>query len=160
MKTISKLAFAAALLFLATGSLAQTDDADDLRMAALEALITAPPERALPIVDKVLAGNHGSELKERALFILSQMDTPESQSRLLAYADDSEGELQIEAIRMIGIGGDEDALARLGGLYSGGDKDVREAVLEAYLISGDKQAVFDIAANTQDEDELDRKSVV
>ena len=109
MNTTSKLAIGAALLLLATSSLAQTDtadDADSLRMAALEALISAPPERALPIVDKVLSGNHSAELKESALFILSQMETPESQSRLLAFANDSQGELQAEAIRMIGIGGD------------------------------------------------------
>ena len=154
MKTNLQLALCAALLLLATGSLAQTDDTESLRMAALEALISAPPERALPIVDKVLAGSHSSELKERALFILSQMDTAEAQSRLLAFANDSEGELQAEAIRMIGIGGDDEALAQLGSLYANGDKDVREAVLEAYLISGNKQAVFDIAANTQDEDEF------
>ena len=154
MKTNLQLALCAALLLLATGSLAQTDDTESLRMAALEALISAPPERALPIVDKVLAGSHSSELKERALFILSQMDTAEAQSRLLAFANDSEGELQAEAIRMIGIGGDDEALAQLGSLYANGDKNVREAVLEAYLISGNKQAVFDIAANTQDEDEF------
>jgi HEAT repeat protein len=154
MKTNLQLALCAALLLLATGSLAQTDDTESLRMAALEALISAPPERALPIVDKVLAGSHSSELKERALFILSQMDTAEAQSRLLAFANDSEGELQAEAIRMIGIGGDDEALAQLGSLYTNGDKNVREAVLEAYLISGNKQAVFDIAANTQDEDEF------
>jgi hypothetical protein len=56
MKTNLQLALCAALLLLATGSLAQTDDTESLRMAALEALISAPPERALPIVDKVLAG--------------------------------------------------------------------------------------------------------
>jgi HEAT repeat protein len=139
MKTNLQLALCAALLLLATGSLAQTDDTESLRMAALEALISAPPERALPIVDKVLAGSHSSELKERALFILSQMDTAEAQSRLLAFANDSEGELQAEAIRMIGIGGDDEALAQLGSLYTNGDKNVREAVLEAYLISGNKQ---------------------
>lgn len=157
MNTISKLTLGMALLLLATGSLAQTettDDADSLRMTALEALITAPPARALPIVDKVLAGNHSAELKERALFILSQMETPESQSRLLAFANDGDGELQAEAIRMIGIGGDKDAMAALGDIYRGGDADVREAVLEAYLIADDAAAVFDIAANTQDEEEF------
>jgi HEAT repeat protein len=142
---------------LATSSLAQNDtadDADSLRMTALEALISAPPERALPIVDKVLAGNHNAELKERALFILSQMETPESQSRLLAFANDSQGELQAEAIRMIGIGGDKDALAALGDIYRNGDGDVREAVLEAYLIAGDKDAVFNLAINTENEKEF------
>ena len=33
---------------------AQTDDAEALKVTALEALIAAPPERALPIVRKVL----------------------------------------------------------------------------------------------------------
>ena len=157
MNTISKMAMCAALLLLATSSLAQNDtadDADSLRMTALEALISAPPERALPIVDKVLAGNHNAELKERALFILSQMETPESQSRLLAFANDSQGELQAEAIRMIGIGGDKDALAALGDIYRNGDGDVREAVLEAYLIAGDKDAVFNLAINTENEKEF------
>ena len=155
MKISSKLALGAAILLLATGSsLAQTDDTESLRMTALEALITAPPERALPIVNKVLSGNHSAELKERALFILSQMETPESQARLLAFANDSQGELQAEAIRMIGIGGDSDTMASLGELYRGGDAEVREAVLEAYLIADDAAAVFEIAANTDDEDEF------
>jgi HEAT repeat protein len=157
MNTTSKLAIGAVLLLLATSSLAQTDtadDADSLRMAALEALISAPPERALPIVDKVLSGNHSAELKESALFILSQMETPESQSRLLAFANDSQGELQTEAIRMIGIGGDKEALAALGDIYRNGQSDVREAVLEAFLIAGDKDAVFNIAINTENEKEF------
>jgi len=156
MNNSSKFVLGTALLLLATGSLAQAQSSDDesLRMTALEALITAPPDRALPIVDKVLAGNHSAELKERALFILSQMETPESQARLLAYANDSDGELQVEAIRMIGIGGDKDAMASLGEIYRNGDADVREAVLEAYLIANDATAVFEIAANTEDEDEF------
>ncbi|MDH5455381.1 MAG: HEAT repeat domain-containing protein [Gammaproteobacteria bacterium] len=155
MNRITRLALGTVLLLLATGSLAQTaagNDADSLRMAALEALITAPPERALPIVDKVLAGNHSAELKERALFILSQIESPESQARLLAFASDSQGELRTEAIRMIGIGGDETALASLGDIYRSGDAGVRDAVLEAYLIAGDADAVFDIATSTQDEE--------
>jgi len=157
MNTSSKLALGVALLLLATSSFAQsenTDDADSLKMAALEALIAAPAERALPIVDKVLAGNHSIELKERALFILSQMETPDSQSRLLAFANDAEGELQTEAIRMIGIGGDKEAIASLGDIYRGGNRDVRQAVLEAYLIADDADSVFEIAANSQDEEEF------
>lgn len=157
MKNFPKIVTALALLLFATTAYAQTSDAeeqDSLKMAALEALITAPPERALPIVDKVLAGNNSTELKERALFILSQMDTAEAQTRLLAYARDSQGELQDEAIRMIGIGGDSEALAGLGDLYSNGNSDVREAVLEAYLIADDADAVFQIAANASDEEEF------
>lgn len=157
MKNFVKLATALALVLFSTTAFAQSSDAkeqDSLKMAALEALITAPPERALPIVDKVLAGDNSTELKERALFILSQMETAESQARLLGFARDSQDELQAEAIRMIGIGGDSTALASLAEIYNGGDEDAREAVLEAYLIADDADAVFQIAANTTDEEEF------
>ena len=157
MKNYSKLATALLLVLFSTTAFAQssdTEEQDSLKMAAMEALITAPPERALPIVDKVLAGNNGIELKERALFILSQMDTADSQARLVAYARDSQSELQEEAIRMIGIGGDSEALAGLSDIYANGDADVREAVLEAYLIADDTDAVFAIATNASNEEEF------
>jgi len=157
MKNPSRFLAAIALLLLAANSFAQSSDSDEqdsLKMAALEALITAPPERALPIVDKVLAGNNSVELKDRALFILSQMYTAEAEARMVAYARDSEGELQSEAIRMIGSGGDNETLAGLGDIYANGSSDAREAVLQAYLIADDADAVFQIAANASDEEEF------
>lgn len=155
MKTLVKLALVLAALLLSTASGAQTeslDDREDLKMAALEALISAPASRALPLVKKVLDGNHSSELKERALFILSQIDTEEAQSMLIKFANGASGELQLEAIRMIGIGGNHNALANLKSVYETGTPDAREAVLEAYMIAGDKAAVFEIATNAEGED--------
>ncbi|MDJ0710918.1 MAG: HEAT repeat domain-containing protein [Woeseiaceae bacterium] len=156
MKRNLKVIAAACLLLFVGDSLAQATDEDreSLRLAALEALISAPPERALPIVDKVLAGDHSEELKERALFILSQLDSPEAQSRLMSFARDGQGEVRLEAIRMVGISGDKQAMAGLAEIYSNGDSDTREAVLEAYLIADDEDAVFAIAAATEDEDEF------
>jgi HEAT repeat protein len=141
-----------ATLIIAINSLAiaQTDDADSLKMSALEALISAPPERALPIVTKVLSGDSSPALKERALFILSQIDLPEAQNQLVETARTGDTRLRLEAIRMIGIGGNPQALAALGDLYANGDRNTREAVLEAYLIAGDEQAVYQIALNSQD----------
>jgi HEAT repeat protein len=126
-------------------ALAQSDDAEELKIAAIEALIVAPPERALPLAAKALQGNHSDEVKERALFILSQIDLPEAQDILLETARQGSGEIRLEAIRMIGIGGNRDALAQLGGIYDSGDEEVREAVLEAYLIADDENAVYDQA---------------
>lgn len=157
MKFFSRLVAATALLLIATGTFAQTDPGDDdesLKMAALEALITAPAERAMPIVNKVLSGNYSRDLKERALFILSQVESPEAQSSLLAFATNGEGELQEEAIRMIGISGDDETVGRLGEIYSSGDASVREAVLEAYLIAGNSDAVYQVAVSTENDDEF------
>ena len=139
-------------------TLAQDDevsDADELKITALEALISAPPERALPLVTKVLQGNHSDEVKESALFILSQIETPEAQALLLDTARQSSGDLQIDAIQMAGIGGDPDTLAALRDIYTNGDSDVREAVVEAYLIAGDNQAIYEIAVAAESEDDFE-----
>jgi hypothetical protein len=158
MNNPAKLVLITAGLMLSATSIAQSellDDAEELKLAALEALITAPAERALPLVNKVLAGNNSDEVKERALFILSQIDAPEAQSTLLRFAREEDGDLQAEAIRMIGISGDKEALASLGAIYQAGNREARDAVLEAYLIAGDKQAVFEIAANADNEDDFE-----
>lgn len=130
-------------------------DREELQMAAVEALITAPPERALPLATKVLNGNYSYDIKERALFILSQIDRKEAQDLLIATARSGDGELRFEAIRMIGIGGEDEALAQLASLYDASDEEVREAVLEAYLIAGDEEAVYQLAANAKTEDEFE-----
>ncbi|MFT5499969.1 MAG: HEAT repeat protein [Woeseiaceae bacterium] len=137
---------------------AQTDEEDaneELKIAAVEALMSAPPERALPIVEKVLAGDHSDDVKERALFILSQIDRPEAQKILLETARTSSGGLQEEAIRMVGIGGDVDALAELKEVYRVGDVGVKESVLEAYMIADDVNAVYEVAVIATDAEEFE-----
>ena len=155
MKTLAEIILFSTALLFATISTAQDsarDDAEELKLAAMEALIAAPAERALPMVSKVLTGNHSIELKERALFILGQIDDAGAQATLLQFAEDSSGELQAEAIRTIGIGGNDETLAALTTIYASGDADTREAILEAYMIAGDKQAVFDIAVSAEGRD--------
>lgn len=155
MKHIAKLMIFTLMLLLATSVVAQDDKSKDdeaLKVAAVEALIAAPPERALPLARKVLDGNNSDNVKEKALFILSQIDAPEAQETLLSFAREANGPLQAEAIRMIGIGGNDQSLASLRPLYESGDSEVREAVLEALMIAGDKQTVFEIAMTAEGED--------
>ena len=130
-------------------------DKEALKIAALEALIAAPPERALPLASKVLAGNHSDEVKARALFVLSQIDDPAAQQQLITVAEQNSGQLQAEAIRMVGIGGDPDALARLTALYQSGDANMRKAILEAYVIADNVSGLFDIARNAESESEFE-----
>jgi HEAT repeat protein len=139
--------FVAAVIFtaLAPQAVAQSDNDDELKIAALEALMAAPSERALPIAAKVLASDNSDDVKERALFILSQIDSPEAHDIIIRTAREETGDIREEAIRMIGISGDRDALSQLTELYKNGDEDVREAVLEAYLIADDEEAVYELA---------------
>ena len=157
----SKFIFAVIATLATSTSLAQSavSDVEDpnevLKIAALEALISAPPDRALPLVIKVLDTNNTNEVKERALFVLSQIDLPEAQTRLLEVARSNDPELSAEAVRMIGIGGNQEALAGLADLYSSGDEEMRSAVLEAYMIAGDADAVYAIATNASNADEFE-----
>ena len=153
-KTITSL-FAAALLAVSANGLAQSNDNEELKIAALEALVSAPPERALPIVQKVLSGNDSDEIKSRALFILSQIDEPEAQTLLADAARNNSGELQLQAIRMIGVSGEPGAMAVLSDIYASGDRRVKEAVLSAYLIADDDEAVYQIAVQTEDTEEFE-----
>jgi len=148
--------FLGALILMTTSTaFAQADESEELKIAALEALMSAPPERALPIVRKVLAGSGSAELKERALFVLGQIDLPEAQSVLVDTAQNGSGALRLEAIRTIGIGGNPQALAGLADIYAAGDSETRDAVLEAWLIADDRDAVYRVAANTQDPEEFE-----
>jgi len=156
MKPFTLIIGALCALAVATPAIGQVDDSEQLKIAALEALIAAPPERALPLAEKALRGDHSVEVKRRALFVLSHMDRPEAQQILLDTALNGDVALRPEAIRSIGIGGNQETLDKLGTLYEDGNEDVREAVLEAYLIAGDEKAVLNIAVNAQSNEAFER----
>jgi HEAT repeat protein len=158
MRTYTRLIFIFFALIAANSAIAQ--DGDDLRddealkMVALEALMSAPSERALPIVIRVLEGTGSDEMKEAALFILSQIDHPDADVQLLNMAQSASGELRLDAIRMIGISGG-DAVDSLAAIFDSGDSDVREAVLEAYMIAGNSQGLYNIAINAENNDDFE-----
>lgn len=131
---------------------APTSD-EELALAALEGLMVQPSDRALPIIKKVLAGTRSTLVKQRALFVLSQIDGPEAQDILLQTARSTDTKLRGEAIRAIGIGGDPRALDALQSVYQAGGEDVKKDVLQAWLISDRKEAVYQAALNAKSEDE-------
>src|SRR5688572_22833912 len=108
---------------------APTND-EELALAALEGLMVQPAERALPIIRKVLAGSRSTLVKQRALFVLSQIDSPEAQQILAQTSRSSDAALRGEAIRAIGIGGDPKALDSLVEVYNTGNEDVQRDVLQ------------------------------
>lgn len=148
------------ILLMALGATVARADADrapsadeELALAALEGLMAQPPERALPIVKKVLAGPQSTLIKKRALFVLSQIDSPEAQQILAQTSRSPDAEMRGEAIRNIGIGGDPKALDALMDIYKTGDTQTREQVLQAWLIADRKDSVYQVALNAKSEEE-------
>jgi hypothetical protein len=126
---------------------------EELALAAMEGLMAQPPERALPIIKKVLAGSQTKLVKQRALFVLSQIDSPEAREILAQTARSSDAAMRSEAIRSIGIGGDPKSLDALQQVYNAGGADVKEEVLQAWMIAGRKDLVFQAALNAKTEEE-------
>lgn len=128
-------------------------DEEALALAAMEGLIMQPAERALPIIKRVLAGSQSTVVKQRALFVLSQIDTAEAQEILLQTARSSNEELRGEAIRSIGIGGNPQSLAALQGIYKSGDESLKQEVLQAWMIADRKEDIYQAAISAQSEEE-------
>jgi HEAT repeat protein len=126
---------------------------EELALTAMEGLMSQPAERALPIIKKVLAGSQTTLVKQRALFVLSQLESPEANQILVQTSRSTNAALRKEAIRSIGIGGDRKSLEALREIYNTGDADVKDEVLEAWLIAEDKEAVYQVALNAKSEDE-------
>jgi HEAT repeat protein len=126
---------------------------EELALAAMEGLMSQSPERALPIIKKVLAGPQSKLVKQRALFVLSQIESPEANEILLQTARSSDAAMRGEAIRSIGIGGDKKSLDSLLAIYNTGSADVKQEVLQAWMISEHKEAVYQVALNAKTEEE-------
>ena len=126
---------------------------EELALAALEGLMAQPGDRALPIIKKVLAGQQSTLVKQRALFVLSQIDSPEAKQLLAQASRSTDAALRGEAIRSIGIGGDPKALDSLQEIYKTGGADVKAQVLQAWMIAGRKESVYQAALNATDETE-------
>lgn len=126
---------------------------EDLALAALEGLMSQPGDRALPILKKVLAGNQTRTVKQRALFVLSQIDSEEANQILMQTARSPDSALRGEAIRNIGIGGNSKSLDALLEVYNTGSADVKKEVLQAWMIASRKEPVYQVALNARSEDE-------
>ncbi len=131
-------------------------DAEALAIAALEGLFAAPPQRALPLVRKVLAGNQSERVKARAVFVLSQIEGPEAAAALAEAARSAQGKVGREAVRALGIRGDRASLDLLKTLYASADAKRRRTVIEAMTIANDRASLYALAQAAKTDEESRR----
>lgn len=108
-------------------------------LMALDALLAGGDAKAVPILQRVLAGEHGHRVKGRAIFVLTQIDPVAAETAIQALlAGDAPARLKAEAIRMVAVGGRAESLDRLLPIYrDADDATIKRSVLEAFLI-GDR----------------------
>ena len=129
----------------------QGDD-EGIAEIAVEGLMNAPPERAIPLLKKVLQSQHSNEVKKRALFVLSQIDEDAALDAVVDIAKTSnDKELREDAIRMLGVSGEDRAIKRLRELYTpNADAGVKRTIMQAFLTADRRDLIFDAARNETD----------
>lgn len=133
---------------------------EELADIAVQALMNAPPERALPVLKKVLASQRSIKVKKRALFVLSQLETDEAIKVVLDTAKSSrEPELRREAINMLGVSETQVGIEGLVDIYAtSSSADEKSRVIEAWLVADRKDLVLKTARNEADP-KLRRKAI-
>lgn len=122
---------------------------DELKLLAINGLLQADPDQAVPMLEKILASQQAPPLKKRALFVLSQSHAPRARDVVLGVAmGSSNPDLQLEAVRYLGVIGGAESIKTLGGLYgSSKDTELKRRILETYSISGQKELVAQVATS-------------
>jgi hypothetical protein len=137
---------------------AQSDD--ELKMLAIQGLMNSDPERALPLLEKVLSGTGTPKEKSKALFVIAQSGSPQAKQILGRIASgESNPDLQRKAVEYLGIFGGREARKTLAEVYAKtADESVKRAILRSYMISGDKDDLF-AAAKDEKSEELRREAI-
>ena len=131
-----------------------TDQGDeDLKMLAIQGLMNSDPERAMPLLERVLNGSASPKEKSKALFVLAQGGSSQGEEIIGRIArGQSNPELQRKAVEYLGIFGGAESRKTLAEVYaSSGDSAVRHAILRSYMISGDHEHLFAAAKGEKDE---------
>jgi hypothetical protein len=119
---------------------------EELKLMAINGLMQTDPERAVPILEKIITSNKEPKLKERALFVLSQSGSPQGLEILARIAKGGQPDLRGKAIRYLGIMGGEHSRQVLNDVYaSTTDIDIKRSILKSFMISGDRGRLLSIA---------------
>ena len=120
-----------------------TED-EDLKLMAINSLMNTEPDRAIPLLEKVLNGPASPKLKERALFVLAQSGSTRARGILADVARGKSGpDLQEKAIHYLGVSGGRSNGELLEEIYaSTTSSEIKEKVLHAFMVSGNKERIL------------------
>ncbi|HTQ60802.1 MAG TPA: HEAT repeat domain-containing protein [Candidatus Solibacter sp.] len=129
---------------------AQSDE--ELKMLAITGLMNSDPQRAMPLLEKVLNGTGSPKEKSKALFVLAQNGSPQSRDILARIArGESNPDLQRKAVEYLGLFGGQEARQTLAQIYtSTTDPSIKRAILKSYMIGGDKEHLLAAAKGEKD----------
>jgi HEAT repeat protein len=138
----------------------EAESDEELKMLAIQGLMNSDPQRAMPLLEKVLNGTGTPREKSKALFVIAQSGSPEARQILARVAGgESNPELQRKAVEYLGTFGGSESRKILAEVYAKtSDEGVKRAILRSYMISGDRDDLF-AAAKSEKDDGLRREAI-
>lgn len=124
------------------------DSADDeIKIMAINGLVNSEPDRSIPLLEKIITSQSSPKLRERALFVLSHNDSVAARDLLVRIAKGgSNPDLQLHAVRVLGLRGGKENVAFLLSIYSAtNDPAVKKQVLSGFMASGDQERLLAVA---------------
>jgi HEAT repeat protein len=120
---------------------------DEIKLMAINALMQNDPERAIPLLEKLMTSPSSPKLRERALFVLSQSDSQKAREALARIAKGGGNpDLQMQAVRALGVHGGKENRQLLADVYgSTGDIGVKKQIINSYMVSGERDRLLAIA---------------
>lgn len=133
----------------ATGAKANPEAQNDeeLKLLALQGLMNSSPDKAIPLVEGILNGNGSPRVKSKALFVLAQNGSPQSEEVLGKIArGQSHPDLQRKAVSYLAMFGGKRSGKILAEVYTtSNDPEIKRAVIRSYIISGDREQLGALA---------------
>ena len=125
----------------------ESQNDEELKLMALRGLMNSDAERAMPIIEQMLAGPNSPKVKDRALFVLSQSNSSRARDIIATVAKGgSNPDLQLRAIKYLGIMGGNDNRQILADVYrASNDSAVKRSIIRSFMVSGDRTRLLGLA---------------
>lgn len=140
----------------------EAESDEELKLLAVNALLHSEPDRVVPVLENLLQKGSSPKLKERALFVAAQANTPRAWDLVTKVAKGGGNpDLQLKAVEYLGMtrSKDRDNRPLLAEIYgSTPDVSVKRSVLRAYMMSGDRERLL-AAARTEQSADLRREAI-
>jgi tetratricopeptide (TPR) repeat protein len=126
---------------------------EDMKLLAINGLINQEPDRAIPLLEKVLGDSKNPpNLKSRALYVLAQSKAPRARDIVMQYAKGgSNPDLQARAIEYLGTFRSNESMQALAEIYAASKEAVvKREVITALARQGAASQLVDMARKETD----------
>jgi tetratricopeptide (TPR) repeat protein len=131
----------------------ESESDEELKLLAMNSLMQQDPDRAIPLVEKVLADAKSSpSLKGRAVFVLAQSRSPKARQIVIQYAKGGTNpDAQMRAIEYLGTFRSDESSQALSEVYAATtDPMVKRTVIRGLMVARAKDRLVQIARTDSD----------